>query len=127
MATAGSFTQVQNFYSDLVLAQVEGGDQGYPKLEKTIKKTGTLKLGSIVNEAGAEIAAADAETAYGVVVWCNVDIASLPDQSDVVVVLAVRGATLNRKLVTFTDAVVNDAGVSALETRGLKVTNHVYP
>ncbi len=128
MASAGSITLNESFYSDLVLGRVEGGDQGYPWLEATVTKTATMKMGSIMNEAQTEVASADAASAFSVLVWCNVPLDSVEVGEEVVVVLAVRGATLNRKLLKFSDNVaVTDAAANALEDRGLKITSHVYP
>lgn len=128
MASAGSITLVDSFYSDLVLGRVEGGDQGFPWLEATVTKTATMELGSILNEAQTEVASANAATAFSVLVWSNVPLDLVEVGEEVVVVLAVRAATLNRKLLKFSDDVaVSDAAAGALEDRGLKITSKVYP
>lgn len=128
MASAGSITLNQSFYSDLVLGRVESGDQGFPWLEATVTKTATMELGSIMNQAQTEVASAGAADAFSVLVWSNVPLDLVAVGEEVVVVLAVRATTLNRKLLKFSnDVAVSDAAVDALEDRGLKITSKVYP
>lgn len=111
-------------FSDLVLGYVESSDIGFPFLEMRLTKTATMKVGSVVNNTGAEVASAAG--AYGVIVrsdllfgWEDLPVGAVFDA-----VVAVRAATLNRYLCFYSNGdLIDAAGVAALETRGLKLTD----
>lgn len=124
-------------YSDIVLGKVDSSDQGYSFLEMDIAFTAPMKAGMIVNEQGVPVAAADATTAYGVLLdrdlLPNV-VNGLVAGEELVVgetynfVVGVRGLTLNKFKLVFANGTtaINDAAIDALQTRGLKITDHYF-
>lgn len=112
--------------SDLVLGNVNGSDLGYPFETATIVVTETLKRGSVVNDLGVEVTSASASTASGVFIRTDANLKTVNVGDSITAVIVRRGATLNKFLLKFTDGDINDAGVKALEAKGLKVTAHFF-
>lgn len=130
-------TYVATRYSDIVLGKTDSSDQGFSFLEMPIVFTKGMVAGMIVNEAGVPVAAADAATAHGVLL----DRDLLPNVVEGLVanqqlvegqtydfVVGVRALTLNKFKLVFANGTtqINDAAIDALETRGLKITDHYF-
>lgn len=124
---------IQGYYSDLVLGKVDSSDQGFSFLEMPIVYAATIRAGMIVNASGAPVATADAATAYGVITDRDL-YPSYDAPREFVVgttynfVVGVRGLTLNQGKIFFADGTtaINAAAKTALEARGLKITNKYY-
>ncbi len=128
MATTYTF-KIGGNYSDIVLGYVNSTDIGYCFREMVLTKTDTMVLGSVLNADGVEAAGAgDAEV---VLTWTDAmlgDFDMIETGEQFAAVVAKTGATLNRyKLVYSSGDLIDDAGVAALEAKGLKVTNKVVP
>lgn len=115
------------FYSDVVLGQVNASDAGYAFEEMTVTYAANMAAGAIVKSDGTWAAAADAANAYGVVVdrRANNYLGDLVAGTTYKLVVARRGVTLNKSLLKYSDAAINAAGVTALEAKGIKVTDKV--
>lgn len=127
MALSTITTGVTKRYSDLVLGNVLSTDIGYCVEEVQLTKTATLDLGSVLTDANVEAAAAaDADRVF---IWLDSGVLNLEDLEDgetFTGVVARRGVTLNQFLVKYSDgSMIDDAGVEALATKGLKVTDKV--
>lgn len=128
MATTFTY-KIGGQYSDIVLGYVNSTDIGYCFREMVLTKTDSMVLGSVLKADGTEAtAAANAEV---VLVWTDAligDFDMIETGEQFAAVVAKTGATLNRyKLVYANGDLINDAGVAALEAKGLKVTNKVIP
>lgn len=124
---------IQGYYSDLVLGKVDSSDQGFSFAEMPVVYAATVKAGTIVNATGAPVAVADAATAYGVITDRDLYPAYTPTRGFTVgqtypLVVGVRGLTLNQKKIFFADGTtaINAAAKTALEARGLKITDKYY-
>lgn len=124
---------IQGYYSDIVLGKVDSSDQGYSFLEMAIPYAAGLKAGTIVDDTGAPIAAADAADAFGVITDRDLVPAYDAPREFVVgttynFVVAVRGLTLNKAKLFFSDGTtaINAAAITALEAKGLKITDKYY-
>lgn len=114
----------QDEFSDLVLGYVSSTDIGFPFREITMTKTATLRVGSVVNASGVEVASAAGATGVFVRAGLCFDLSDLNVGEQFTGVVAVSAATLNRYRVYYSNgALIDNAGVTALETRGLKVTD----
>ncbi|BBK09287.1 putative decoration protein [Klebsiella phage 05F01] len=123
MATYFSKELNRQFYSDLVLGGVISTDLGHSFREVNLVKTATMKLGSVLSASNVE--AASSADADKVLVWTNAmfSIDDVPVGDTFTAVAAVRDVTLNRYLCVYSSGdAVDDAGVLALEERGLKLT-----
>lgn len=114
-------------YSDLVLGYVMGSDIGHAFREVTLTKTDTLQFGSVITaDLGEAAAAADADTVF---VWTDeaaFGFDNIPTGQTFKAVVAKRDATLNRDLVFYSNGnAIDDAGVAALDAKGLKLTDKV--
>lgn len=114
-------------YSDLVLGYVMGSDIGHAFREVTLTKTDTLQFGSVIAANGAE--AANAAAADTIFVWTDeaaFGFENIPVGQAFKAVVAKRDVTLNRDLVFYSNGnAIDDAGVAALDAKGLKLTNKV--
>lgn len=124
---------IEGYYSDLVLGKVDSSDQGNSFAEMPIVYAATVKAGIIVNASGVPVASADAATAFGVITDRDLYPAYTPTRGFVVgttynLVVGVRGLTLNQKKIFFADGTtaINAAAKTALEARGLKITDKYY-
>lgn len=124
---------IEGYYSDLVLGKTDSSDQGFSFLEVPIVYAATVKAGVIVNASGVPVAAADAATAYGVITDRDLYPAYTPTRAFVVgttynLVVGVRGLTLNQGKIFFADGTtpINAAAKTALEARGLKITDKYF-
>lgn len=124
---------IQGYYSDIVLGKVDSSDQGYSFLEMDIEYVAGLKAGMIVNADGELVATADAATAFGVITDRDLVPAYDAPREFVVgttyrFVVAVRGLTLNKFKLFFADGTtaINAAAITALEAKGLKITDKYY-
>ena len=132
---------IQGYYSDLVLGKVDSSDPGFSFLEMPIVYAATIRAGMIVNASGAPVATADAATAYGVITDRDLYPSDDAPRGFVVgttykfvvgatynFVVGVRGLTLNQDKIFFADGTtaINAAAKTALEARGLKITNKYY-
>lgn len=114
------------YYSDLVLGYVMGSDIGHAFREVSLTMTATLQFGSVLTSGLVESAAA--ATADTVFVWADqpFGLDAVPVGTSFRAVVAKQDATLNRYLVVYSDgSAIDDAGVVALEAKGLKLTNKV--
>jgi len=124
---------IEGYYSDLVLGKVDSSDQGNSFAEMAIVFGANVKAGTIVNASGAPVAVADAATAYGVITDRDLYPAYTPTRGFTVgtsynLVVGVRGLTLNQRKIFFADGTtaINAAAKTALEARGLKITDKYY-
>lgn len=124
---------IQGFYSDIVLGKVDSSDQGYSFKEMGIQYAAGMKAGMIVKEDGTLAASGDAAQAYGVLVDHDLVPAYEPITPFKVgtkynFVVAVRGLTLNKSKIVFSDGStgINETAIKALEARGLKITDKYY-
>lgn len=117
----------QPYFSDLVLGYVMGSDIGHAFREVTLTKTASLQFGSVLKADLTE--AANASAVDTVFVWTDeaaFGIENIPVGQTFKAVVAKRDVTLNRYLVVYSDgSAINDAGVAALDAKGLKLTNKV--
>ena len=114
-------------YSDLVLGYVMGSDIGHAFREVTLTKTATLQFGSVIAADGTE--ATNAAAADTIFVWTDeaaFGFENIPVGQTFKAVVAKRDVTLNRDLVFYSNGnAIDDAGVAALDAKGLKLTNKV--
>lgn len=114
-------------FSDVVLGYVMGSDIGHAFREVTLTKTATLQLGSVLTAAGVESAAAG--TADTVFVWTDeaaFGFENIPVGQSFKAVVAKRDVTLDRDKVFYSNGnAIDDAGVAALDVKGLKLTDKV--
>lgn len=128
MAQFKSYTRGFGRYSDLVLGGVFSSDLGHSVREVNLVKTATMVLGSLLTSANVEVAAGAGASAAKVLVWVNTtfDLEDIAVGETFTAVVAVRDVTLNRfKVVYSNGSQIDDAGVEALEAKGLKVTEKV--
>lgn len=114
------------YYSDIVLGYVMGSDIGHAFREVSLTMTATLQFGSVIADDLTEAAAAaDADTVF---VWADqpFGLDAVPVGTSFRAVVAKQDATLNRYRVVYSDgSAIDDAGVIALEAKGLKLTDKV--
>lgn len=114
------------YYSDLVLGYVMGSDIGHAFREVELTMTATLQFGSVITASLTESAAAG--TADTVFVWADqpFGLDAVPVGTKFRAVVAKTDATLNRYRVVYSDgSAIDNAGVVALEAKGLKLTDKV--
>jgi len=118
---------VTQFYSDLVLGKVDSSDLGYSVEEVSVTWADDMTCGALLKADGTWAVAADAADVASVLIDARV----LRESQDFVVgtqyklVVAKRAMTLNKNLLKYSDAAINAAGVTALEAKGLKITDKV--
>lgn len=118
---------ITQFYSDLVLGTVVASDLGYSVEEVSVTWAANMAAGSLLKADGTWAAIADAATVSSVLIDARVT----REAQDFVVgtvyklVVAKRALTLNKNLLKFSDGAINAAGVTALEAKGIKVTDKV--
>lgn len=114
-------------FSDLVLGYVMGSDIGHAFREVVLTKTDTLKFGSVLTDGLTE--AGSAATADTIFVWTDeaaFGYDKIPVGQTFKAVVAKRDVTLNRDLVFYSNGnAIDDAGVAALDAKGLKLTDKV--
>lgn len=128
MAQFKSYSRGFSRYSDLVLGGVFSSDLGHSVREVNLVKTASMVLGSILDSSNVEVAAGSGADAAKVLVWVNTtfDLEDIAVGETFTAVVAVRDVTLNRFRVVYADgSQIDDAGVEALEAKGLKVTEKV--
>ena len=126
MATGISLSNYRQEFGHLVLGGVFSSDLGHCVREVNLVKTATMKIGSVLTAANVESAAAG--TAVKVLLWTDalfgIDDVAVGDTFTAVV--GVRDLTLNRFAVYYSNGdLIDDAGVAALETHDLKLTEKV--
>lgn len=126
MATGISLSNYRQEFGHLVLGGVFSSDLGHCVREVNLVKTATMKIGSVLTAANVEAAAAG--TAVKVLLWTDalfgIDDVAVGDTFTAVV--GVRDLTLNRFAVYYSNGnLIDDAGVAALETHDLKLTEKV--
>lgn len=100
----------------VVLGGVEA-DCGYTHDSVTVELTATMKQGSILGADGVELAVLDAADAVYVIDDLTIR-RHLEDYTvgdSLLITVAARGLILNEEVCTFTDAVIDDAGKTALK------------
>ncbi|ULG01448.1 hypothetical protein phiA019_0102 [Aeromonas phage phiA019] len=118
---------ISQFYSDLVLGVVEASDIGYSVEEVSVTWAASMAAGALLKADGTWAAIADAASVASVLIDARVT----REAQDFVVgtqyklVVAKRALTLNKNLLKFSDGAINAAGVTALEAKGIKVTDKV--
>jgi hypothetical protein len=114
-------------FSDVVLGYVMGSDIGHAFREVTLTKTDTLQLGSVIATDGTE--AANAGAADTIFVWTDeaaFGFENIPVGQEFKAVVAKRDVTLDRDKVFYSNGnAIDDAGVAALDEKGLKLTDKV--
>lgn len=126
MATGISLSNYRQEFGHLVLGGVFSSDLGHCVREVNLVKTATMRIGSVLTAANVESAAAG--TAVKVLLWTDalfgIDDVAVGDTFTAVV--GVRDLTLNRFAVYYSNGnLIDDAGVAALETHDLKLTEKV--
>lgn len=105
----------------VVLGGVDA-DVGYTHDTITVTLTATMKQGSILDSAGAELALAGAASAVAVIddltIRRHFDDYEVGDS--LAISVAKRGLILNEDVCTFTDGLIDAAGKAALEVSGNK-------
>lgn len=126
MATGISLQNYRQEFGFLVLGGVFSSDLGHCVREVNLVKTATMRIGSVLKADNTE--ATSSANAVKVLLWTD----ALVSINDVAVgqtftaVVGVRDLTLNRFAVYYSNgSLIDDAGVAALETRGLKLTEKV--
>lgn len=126
MATGISLQNYRQEFGFLILGGVFSSDLGHCVREVNLVKTATMRIGSVLKADNTE--AANSANAVKVLLWTD----ALVSINDVAVgqtftaVVGVRDLTLNRFAVYYSNgSLIDDAGVAALETRGLKLTEKV--
>ena len=118
---------ISQFYSDLVLGSVVSSDLGYSVEEVSVTWAANMAAGALLKADGTWAAIADAATVSSVLIDARVT----REAQDFVVgtvyklVVAKRALTLNKSLLKFSDGFIDAAGVTALEAKGIKVTDKV--
>ena len=128
MAKGITLSNSRQEFGHLVLGGVFSSDLGHCVREVNLVKTATMKIGSILKADNTEAAKADAASAVKVLIWTDalfgIDDVAVGDTFTAVV--GVRDLTLNRFAAYYSDgSLVDDAGVAALETHDLKLTEKV--
>lgn len=128
MAKGITLSNSRQEFGHLVLGGVFSSDLGHCVREVNLVKTATMKIGSILKADNTEAAKAEAADAAKVLIWTDalfgIDDVAVGDTFTAVV--GVRDLTLNRFAVYYKDGfLVDDAGVAALETHDLKLTEKV--
>lgn len=126
MATGISLSNYRQEFGHLVLGGVFSSDLGHCVREVNLVKTATMKIGSVLKADNTEAAAA--ADAVKVLLWTDalfgIDDVAVGDTFTAVV--GVRDLTLNRFAVYYSNGnLIDDAGVAALETHDLKLTEKV--
>lgn len=126
MAKGITLSNSRQEFGHLVLGGVFSSDLGHCVREVNLVKTATMKIGSILKADNTE--AESAADAAKVLIWTDalfgIDDVAVGDTFTAVV--GVRDLTLNRFAVYYKDgSLVDDAGVAALETHDLKLTEKV--
>ena len=126
MATGISLSNYRQEFGHLVLGGVFSSDLGHCVREVNLVKTATMKIGSVLKADNTE--AASAGEAVKVLLWTDalfgIDDVAVGDTFTAVV--GVRDLTLNRYAVySKSGDLIDDAGVAALETHDLKLTEKV--
>lgn len=126
MATGITLQNYRQEFGFLVLGGVFSSDLGHCVRDINLVKTATMRIGSVLKADNTE--AASAADAVKVLLWTD----ALFSIDDVAVgetftaVVGVRDLTLNRFAVYYSDgSLIDDAGVAALETHDLKLTEKV--
>lgn len=126
MAKGITLSNSRQEFGHLVLGGVFSSDLGHCVREVNLVKTATMKIGSVLKADNTETAAA--ADAAKVLLWTDalfgIDDVAVGDTFTAVV--GVRDLTLNRFAVFYSNGnLIDDAGVAALETRDLKLTEKV--
>lgn len=126
MATGISLSNYRQEFGHLVLGGVFSSDLGHCVREVNLVKTATMKIGSVLKADNTEAAAA--ADSVKVLLWTDalfgIDDVAVGDTFTAVV--GVRDLTLNRFAVYYSNGnLIDDAGVAALETHDLKLTEKV--
>ena len=126
MATGISLSNYRQEFGHLVLGGVFSSDLGHCVREVNLVKTATMKIGSVLQADNTEATAAAG--AVKVLLWTDalfgIDDVAVGDAFTAVV--GVRDLTLNRFAVYYKNGnLIDDAGVAALETHDLKLTEKV--
>ena len=126
MATGISLSNYRQEFGHLVLGGVFSSDLGHCVREVILVKTATMKIGSVLKADNTEATAAC--EAVKVLLWTDalfgIDDVAVGDTFTAVV--GVRDLTLNRYAVYYKSGdLIDDAGVAALETHDLKLTEKV--
>ena len=126
MATGISLSNYRQEFGHLVLGGVFSSDLGHCVREVNLVKTATMRIGSVLGADNTEAAAAG--DAVKVLLWTDalfgIDDVAVGDTFTAVV--GVRDLTLNRFAVYYKNGnLIDDAGVAALETHDLKLTEKV--
>lgn len=126
MATGISLSNYRQEFGHLVLGGVFSSDLGHCVREVNLVKTATMKIGSVLQADNTEATAAAG--AVKVLLWTDalfgIDDVAVGDTFTAVV--GVRDLTLNRFAVYYKNGnLIDDAGVAALETHDLKLTEKV--
>ncbi len=126
MATGISLSNYRQEFGHLVLGGVFSSDLGHCVREVNLVKTATMRIGSVLGADNTE--AASAANAVKVLLWTDalfgIDDVAVGDTFTAVV--GVRDLTLNRFAVYYSNGnLIDDAGVAALETHDLKLTEKV--
>lgn len=126
MANVIKLSNNRQDFSNLFLGGVFSSDLGHCVREVNLVKTATMRIGSVLGEDNTE--ASSAAGAAKVLLWTDalfgIDDVAVGDTFTAVV--GVRDLTLNRFAVYYSDGdLIDDAGVEALEDRGLKLTEKV--
>ena len=110
----------------VVLGGVEA-DCGYTHDSVTVTLTATMKQGSILDAAGAELALAGAADAVAVIDDLTIrrHLADYKVGDQLLVSVAKRGLILNEEVCTFTDGLIDAAGKTALGAAGNKFSKPV--
>ena len=118
---------ISQFYSDLVLGVVEASDIGYSVEEVSVTWADGMAAGALLSAAGVWLAVADAATTASVLIDARVtrEAQDFVAGTQYKLVVAKRALTLNKNLLKFSDADIDAAGVTALEAKGIKVTDKV--
>ena len=126
MATGISIQNYRQEFGHLVLGGVFSSDLGHCVREVNLVKTDTMKIGSVLTATNTEAAAAG--TAVKVLLWTDAlfGIDDVATGDTFTAVVGVRDLTLNRFAVYYSNGdLIDDAGVAALETHDLKLTEKV--
>ena len=126
MATGISLSNYRQEFGHLVLGGVFASDLGHCVRDVNLVKTATMKIGSVLKADNTEAAAA--ADAVKVLLWTDalLGLDDVPVGETFTAVVGVRDLTLNRFAVFYSNGTaIDDAGVAALEAKGLKLTEKV--
>lgn len=106
-----------NINEEVVVLGGVDADVGYTHDSVTVTLTATMKQGSILDAAGAELALAGAANASGVIddLTFRRHLADYEVDDEILVSVAKRGLILNEDVCTFSDGAIDATGKAALE------------